>query len=109
MVCRGLVGHHGVARRLGRGRWCRRPAYSGTRKTCAWSAASAGSKSLSAGLVFTFTSSGTVKGAFIVTGTGATNAIDGTAGTLYSAGLFTGGDKIVANLDTLTVSYTATL
>jgi hypothetical protein len=85
------------------------PAYSGTRKTCAWSAASAGSKSLSAGLVFTFTSSGTVKGAFIVTGTGATNAIDGTAGTLYSAGLFTGGDKIVANLDTLTVSYTATL
>jgi hypothetical protein len=85
------------------------PHYSGTRKTCAWNAASGGSKSLSAGLVFTFTSSGTVKGAFIVYGSAATNAIDGTAGTLYSAGLFSGGDKTVANLDTLTVSYTASL
>src|SRR5690242_15616777 len=38
------------------------PAYSGNRATCAWSAASSGSKALSAGLVFTFTASGTVGG-----------------------------------------------
>jgi hypothetical protein len=85
------------------------PTYSGTRKTAAWSAASAGSKALSAALSFAITGSGTVKGAFLVYGTGALSTIDNTAGTLYSAGLFSGGDKIVANGDTLNVSYTASL
>jgi hypothetical protein len=45
----------------------------------------------------------------MVLGTGALSTIDNTAGTLFSAGLFTGGDKVVANLDTVNVSWSATL
>lgn len=79
------------------------PAYSGgARKTAAWAAASAGSKALSAGLVFTFTSGGTVKGCFLSTASG----LDATTGTLFSAGLFTGGDQPVISGNTLTVTYT---
>lgn len=85
------------------------PTYSGTRKTCVWSAASGGSKALSSALSFTFTGGGTVKGCFIVLGTGAVNTIDSTAGILYSAGNFTGGDKTVVSTDVLNVSYTASL
>ena len=82
------------------------PAYSGTRKTAVFSAAAAGAKALSSPLSFTFTSAGTVKGAFLTT----TAAIDGTTGALYSAGLFTGGDRagIVAS-DILNVSYSTSL
>lgn len=82
------------------------PVYSqGARPTTAWSSASSGSKSLSSALTFSFTGSGTVKGCFI-------NSVatkDGTTGILWSAGLFTGGDKTVANGDSLAVSYTASL
>lgn len=85
------------------------PTYSGTRKTAAWSAASGGSKALSAALSFTFTGSGTVKGCFIVFGSGAVNTIDNTSGVLYSAGLFSGGDRAVVSTDVLNVSYTASL
>jgi len=85
------------------------PTYTSPRKTAAWSAASGGSKALSASLSFAITGSGTVKGAFLVYGSGAVTTIDNTSGTLYSAGLFTGGDKTVVNTDTLTVSYTASL
>jgi hypothetical protein len=85
------------------------PTYSGGRKTAVWSAASAAAKALSAGLTFTFTGGGTVKGAFMVLGSGAVATVDNTAGTLFSAGLFTGGDRVVANSDTLTVSYSASL
>lgn len=85
------------------------PTYTAPRKTAAWSAASAGSKALSASLSFAITGTGTVKGCFLVYGTGALSTIDNTAGTLYSAGLFTGGDKSVVNTDTLAVSYTASL
>lgn len=85
------------------------PQYSGTRKTCAWSAAATGSKALSAALSFAITTSGTVAGCGICFGAGAVNTLDSTAGTLYSVGVFTGGSKTVANGDTLNVSYTASL
>jgi hypothetical protein len=85
------------------------PTYSGGRKTCVWSAASGGSKALSAALAFAITGSGTIKGCFLVYGTGAVSTVDNTAGTLYSAGLFSGGDKVVVNTDTLNVSFTASL
>lgn len=85
------------------------PTYTSPRKTCAWSAAGSGAKALSAALSFAITSSGTVGGCFIVFGTGAVSTIDNTSGTMYSAGAFAGGSKIVANSDTLNVSYTASL
>jgi len=85
------------------------PTYTAPRKTAAWSAAAAGAKALSAVLSFVFTGGGTVKGCFLVYGTGAVNTIDSTAGVLYSAGVFTGGDKVVVSTDTLNVSYTASL
>lgn len=81
------------------------PTYTAPRKTAAWSAASAGSKALSAALSFAITGTGTVKGAFMVYGTGAVSTIDNTSGTLLSAGLFTGGDRAVISSDTINVSY----
>lgn len=82
------------------------PAYSETtRRTAAWAAAAARSKALSPGLVFTFTNTGTVKGCFLTT----VSTKDGTTGTLYSAGLFSGGDQPVVNTNTLTVTYSASL
>jgi hypothetical protein len=85
------------------------PTYSGNRKTAVWSAASAGSKALSAALSFAITSSGTVKGAFLCYGSGAVNTKDNTAGTLWSAGTFSTGDKAVVNGDTLNVNYSTSL
>jgi len=85
------------------------PTYTAPRKTAAWSAASSGSKALSSALSFAITGTGTVKGCFLVFGSGAVSTIDNTSGVLYSAGLFTGGDKAVVSTDTLNVSYTASL
>lgn len=85
------------------------PTYSGTRKTVSWSSASSGSKATSSAVSFSITGSGTVGGCFIVFGSGAVATLDSTAGTLYSAGAFTGGSKTVANGDTLNVTYTASL
>lgn len=87
------------------------PGYTGNRKTCVWSAASAGAKALSAALSFAI-SSGTnvvVKGCFILLGSGALNTKDDAHGVLWSAGLFTGGDKTVSSGDTLNVSYTTSM
>lgn len=83
------------------------PTYTGPRKTIAWNAAAAKSKSPSSAPVFTFTGSGTAKGVFLVYGSGAVSTIDSTAGTLYSAGLFSGGDQAVVNTNTVTVTYAA--
>ena len=85
------------------------PTYSGARQVCVFGAAAAGSKSLSTSLTFTFTGSGTVHGAFIVYGSGAIATIDSPAGTLLSAGLLSGGDKLVAATDTLTMSWLLSL
>jgi hypothetical protein len=85
------------------------PTYTGPRKTAAWNAATAGAKALSAPLAFAITGTGTVKGLFMVYGSGAVSTIDNTAGTLWSAGLFSGGDKPVSNTDTLNVTYSASL
>ena len=85
------------------------PTYTGNRKTAVWSAATAGGKALSAALVYAITGTGTVKGAFLVFGTGASATKDDTGGTLWSAGTFTTGDKAVVNGDTLNVSYSTSL
>lgn len=84
------------------------PTYTGPRKTIAWSAAAAKSKSPSSAPVFAITGTGTAKGVFLALHTGAVSTLDSTAGTLYSAGLFTGGDQAVVNTNTLTVTYAAT-
>lgn len=85
------------------------PTYSGNRKTCVWSAASAASKALSASLTFNITVAGTCKGAALVFGSGAVNTIDSTAGILLSAGLFSGGDKVLANGDAIAIAFTMSL
>lgn len=82
------------------------PTYSGNRKTPSFSAASGGSITTSAAVVFSMTGSGTVAGCFINIGGSATK--DDTTGTLFSAGDFTAGSKTVTSGDTLNVSYTAT-
>jgi hypothetical protein len=85
------------------------PTFSGNRKTTVWSAAASGAKALSGTLSFAITSTGTVKGAFLVYGSSASNTKDSTAGTLWSAGTFATGDKAVVNGDTLNVNYSTSL
>jgi len=88
------------------GGWAEDVNYSNAaRPTTAWSAAAAKAKSLSAGLVFNMNGSTTIKGCFL--NTDATKS--GATGTLFSAGLFTGGDQPVVNGNTLTVTYTASV
>jgi hypothetical protein len=85
------------------------PTYTGNRKTAIWSPATAGAKTLSAALSFAITSNGTVKGAFLVYGSSATNTKDDTGGVLWSAGTFSTGDKAVVTGDTLNVNYSTSL
>jgi len=81
------------------------PNYSeATRVSAAWSAAASGSKATSAASAFTLSESGTVKGAFLIS----ISTKGGTTGTLYSAGVFTAGDKVVQSGDIINVTYTAT-
>ena len=88
------------------GGWTEDQNYSqASRPTAAFSAASAGSKALSSALTFSMNAATTIKGCFLI----ANATKGGTTGVLYSAGLFTGGDKVLANGDTLSVSYTASL
>lgn len=76
-----------------------------SRPTAVFAAASAGSKALNAPLAYTINATTTVKGGFL-------NSVatkGGTTGVLFSAGLFTGGDKSVVNGDTISATYSASL
>jgi hypothetical protein len=84
------------------------PNYNQTsRRAVTWAAAASKAIASSNACVFSITGSGTVKGAFLVSSALKNNT--STAGTLYSAGLFTAGDKVVSSGDTLNVSYTTVL
>ena len=91
------------------------PAYTGNRQSPSWSAATSGGTTptnittkTATALTFSMTSGGTVFGCFINSGATASATKDTTTGILYSAGSFTGGSKIVANGDSLAVTYTTT-
>lgn len=85
--------------------WTENATYSNaTRPAVAWNAASSGSKASTA-TAFNINGSATIAGAFLTT----SSTKSGTAGTLYSAGSFTGGNRTVANGDTLNVTYTASV
>lgn len=83
--------------------WTENTGYSqAARPTIGWGSASAGSVATSAAVAFSVTASGTIAGAF-----SADNSTKGgTTGNLYSEGTFSGGNKSVANGDTLNVSLT---
>lgn len=83
------------------------------RGTPSFGTASAGALALSSALAFSILAPCTIKGCFLMVksaaAVAATSATGNTSGSIYSAGLFTGGDKGLANGDTLSVSYTASL
>lgn len=86
--------------------WTEDQGYSqATRPAASFSAAAAGSKALASAGVFSMNANTTIKGCFLIS----VNTKGGTTGVLYSAGLFTGGDKVMQSGDTLNVSYTASL
>lgn len=76
----------------------------------AWTPGTPASQSVTNGTVVSFdiTGAGTVKGIFLAAGTNAQTKSDSTAAGnfLWCATTFTGGDRIVANLDVLKVTYT---
>lgn len=76
----------------------------------AWTPGTPSSQSVTNGTVVSFdiTGAGTVKGIFLAAGTNAQTKSDSTASGnfLWCATTFTGGDRIVANLDVLKISYT---
>lgn len=84
-----------------------------TRGTPSFGTASAGALATSAAVAFSILATDTIKGAFLLcrsaAGTAPNTTVGNTGGALYSAGLFTGGDRAVANGDTLNVSYSASL
>jgi hypothetical protein len=83
---------------------------SNARATCVWSAAAGRAKALSAALSFVIaTNGGTVEGCFIATGSGAVATNNDTNGVLYSAGVFTNGEKVLGVGDTLQVSYSTSV
>jgi hypothetical protein len=93
--------------------WTEITAYSGSRGTPTFSAASSGSKSTSSAVVFSITGTATVAGCFLAmaptaTTLGTVGDTSATGAVLYSAGDFS-SSKSVSNGDTLNVSYTASM
>lgn len=87
------------------GGWTEDVSYSNAnRPTPTFNAASSGSKATTA-TTFNINGTATIKGCFLISN----STKSGTTGILFSAGLFTGGDKGVANGDTLNVTYTASV
>jgi hypothetical protein len=85
------------------------PVYGTTRPTLTFSTPpSAGQITTTSTNSYTFTSSGTVEGAFIVLGSGASATVDSTTGVLLSAGALTTPQPVIAT-NTVTMSYTLTL
>lgn len=81
--------------------WTENTGYSNANRiTCAFNAASAGSKALTAALAFNINATSTLIGAFITT----VNTKGGTTGILGSVSSFTGGNRAVTSGDTLSVS-----
>ena len=74
-----------------------------------FSVASSGSKATSSAAVFSISSANTIKGTFLMANNNAGLAAKkgGYSGVLYSAGLFTGGDKTIASGDVVNITYTA--
>lgn len=101
-----LTGYTGVAAgdtAASHAGWAESTPYSNaTRPAPSWGAASAGSKASTA-TAFNINATATIKGAFLI----GNSTKGGSTGVLYSAGLFSGGDRAVANGDTLNVTYTA--
>jgi hypothetical protein len=83
------------------------PALQSARPTLLFAVATARSKTATTAAV-TASGAGTASGAFLVYFTGASATIDSTSGTLFSAGTFTGGDKLLATGDTLQVTWSLT-
>jgi hypothetical protein len=83
------------------------------RGTPSFGTASAGSLATSSAVSFSILATDTIKGLFLLcrsaAGTAPTTTVGNTNGALYSAGLSSGGDKGVANGDTVTANYTASL
>jgi uncharacterized membrane protein len=84
------------------------PAYGSTRPTLSFNSPSGGSISTSSAASFTFTGSGTVEGAFVVFGSGASSSTGNTSGTLLSAGAFGTAQPVISG-NVLSVSYSLSL
>jgi hypothetical protein len=84
------------------------PPYGTVRPTLAYSAAASGAIATSAAASFVFTNSGTVQGAFIVGGSGASATVGNTSGTLTNEGTFTTPQPVVST-NTITCTHTLTL
>lgn len=84
-----------------------------TRGTPSFGTASSGSLATSSAVAMSIIATDTIKGAFLLcrsaAGTAPTSTVGNTSGAIYSAGLFTGGDRAVVNGDTLNVSGTWSL
>jgi hypothetical protein len=83
------------------------------RGTPSFGTASAGALALSSAVSFSILATVTIRGCFLIirsaAGVASVATVGSTAGSLYSAGLFSGGDRTLANGDTLNVSYSSSL